>query len=446
MEIKYYKDAKHNYLIVDVNINDDNLFQYRMLENNEIEGLLPFSLRNMDGQYKLYYEMDSKQSIKNKYIRQKMDYEKLKSFLGDFIQTAKNLGDYLLDPGHIVLSPETIFEEFSSGKYYFTYDPSIEKMFDRSFIESLMEYVEMKDDRAQDLLYKLLDSFYDEGVIDYNYLKSLISVDDQKIQDKDCYEDNRIVTATDINDFENDYKDEDFTEDKADVEKKKKIRLPINGNIVMGILFAIVAGILWYFRYAYNLTYEENLLDIAVFMVSVMMSLTSFLLFIRKSDKCHLKNQTSKEKSGNNIIPEIAENRVEKAKEYRRIAEKKYEDFPEYDEEGEETVMLSLDFGKQTHKLYAIDDTEHESISLGKLPIVIGKLASCSDVVIKDKTISRMHARIYKPEPGNDNVWIQDLNSTNGTFINGRRMMPNEKIKLCEDDEISFGKCVFAYR
>ena len=45
-----------------------------------------------------------------------------------------------------------------------------------------------------------------------------------------------------------------------------------------------------------------------------------------------------------------------------------------------------------------------------------------------------------------DTLWIQDLNSTNGTYVNGRKLMPNEKVELCEDDEVVFGKCVFAFR
>ena len=206
----------------------------------------------------------------------------------------------------------------------------------------------------------------------------------------------------------------------------------------MAALFAIIAGALWYLRYAYILTYEENILDIAVFMISIMMSLACFIMQLRKNDRVFGRNKkyTKVEKA-----EEI------KAEEYERPAMNTITELPdEDDEENEETVLLGLDFGGKIHKLYAEEGTGIENIGLRELPIVIGKLSSCADAIIKDKSVSRMHARIFKMDKKSDALWIQDLNSTNGTYVNGRKLMPNEKVELSEDDEVAFGKCVFAYR
>ena len=45
-----------------------------------------------------------------------------------------------------------------------------------------------------------------------------------------------------------------------------------------------------------------------------------------------------------------------------------------------------------------------------------------------------------------DTVYIQDLNSTNGTFHNGARLGTNEILPIYAEDEIRIGKCVFVYQ
>lgn len=54
--------------------------------------------------------------------------------------------------------------------------------------------------------------------------------------------------------------------------------------------------------------------------------------------------------------------------------------------------------------------------------IKIGK-APDNDVVINDPHVSRYHAQLVRTE--NDTWIIEDLNSTNGTFVNGDQVMKN---------------------
>lgn len=56
-----------------------------------------------------------------------------------------------------------------------------------------------------------------------------------------------------------------------------------------------------------------------------------------------------------------------------------------------------------------------------------------NDVVIKDKTISRKHASI---EVEGSEFWLEDLNSTNGVFVNNRKI---KKVKVDHKDQIVFG-------
>ncbi len=66
-----------------------------------------------------------------------------------------------------------------------------------------------------------------------------------------------------------------------------------------------------------------------------------------------------------------------------------------------------------------------------------------SDLVLLDYSASRVHARIVQE---NEVFYLEDLNSTNGTYKNGLRMQPYEKRKLESGDELKFGKTEYIYR
>jgi len=58
--------------------------------------------------------------------------------------------------------------------------------------------------------------------------------------------------------------------------------------------------------------------------------------------------------------------------------------------------------------------------------IKIGK-ASINDIIIKDSTVSREHLEIFIDD--DKNVFITDLGSTNGTYVNGIRIDKSVKLE-----------------
>ena len=57
-----------------------------------------------------------------------------------------------------------------------------------------------------------------------------------------------------------------------------------------------------------------------------------------------------------------------------------------------------------------------------------------NDLVIKDDTtISRNHAEIFQDDEGN--IFLTDLNSSNGTFVNGNKFFPFIKYLPKSDDK-----------
>ena len=62
--------------------------------------------------------------------------------------------------------------------------------------------------------------------------------------------------------------------------------------------------------------------------------------------------------------------------------------------------------------------SDGRSFALGDRPLVVGRNPDV-DVVINDSNVSRRHAEFWRTSDG---VAVRDLQSTNGTFVNGHRI------------------------
>jgi len=81
-------------------------------------------------------------------------------------------------------------------------------------------------------------------------------------------------------------------------------------------------------------------------------------------------------------------------------------------------------------------DSDAEELTFDKAEISIGRLDSC-DLPLQKGSVSKNHAKLVERE---GRVILVDLRSTNGTFVNGRRLAGPQVVK--PDDEISIGDYV----
>lgn len=66
-------------------------------------------------------------------------------------------------------------------------------------------------------------------------------------------------------------------------------------------------------------------------------------------------------------------------------------------------------------------------------PLIVGRSREC-DVVVGEETVSRVHAELRH---GDDDAWIvRDLDSTNGTWLNGSRV---REARVSRGDVLSLG-------
>src|SRR5947208_13561519 len=89
--------------------------------------------------------------------------------------------------------------------------------------------------------------------------------------------------------------------------------------------------------------------------------------------------------------------------------------------------------------IYPTGPSMGQRYPMGEAPLVVGRGEDC-DIRIQDHSVSRKHARV---EPTNDGVFVSDLMSTNGTFVNDRLI---EGSSLLHDgDYLRIGNCIYRF-
>src|ERR1051326_7800122 len=74
--------------------------------------------------------------------------------------------------------------------------------------------------------------------------------------------------------------------------------------------------------------------------------------------------------------------------------------------------------------------------------IILGRNHDCP-ICLTGKQVSRRHAQIVHKSDG---YYLEDLASSNGTFINGHRLAPHSPVILGEHDTFQIGPYLFAVR
>lgn len=98
-------------------------------------------------------------------------------------------------------------------------------------------------------------------------------------------------------------------------------------------------------------------------------------------------------------------------------------------------VRAAAEIGRMMPMRVAVDfsDLSGNRSYEGRPPFEVGRGREL-DVVLHDPEVSRRHARF---ESRNGIVYVDDLKSSNGTFLNGRRV--TEAIEIREGDAVDVG-------
>jgi hypothetical protein len=82
-------------------------------------------------------------------------------------------------------------------------------------------------------------------------------------------------------------------------------------------------------------------------------------------------------------------------------------------------------------RLMAVNAPEDIVFTISKAEFVIGKSAAADGAVTYSTTVSRAHCKIISEDSG---FYVMDLNSKNGTFLNGKRLPADNRFPLAGGD------------
>ena len=101
---------------------------------------------------------------------------------------------------------------------------------------------------------------------------------------------------------------------------------------------------------------------------------------------------------------------------------------------GDSNLIIDEVANESQIRLICNADQKNESILIQKDYFVLGKSETqCDSAILSSPNVSRKHCALSREIDG---WYVQDLDSTNGTYINGTRVMNGEKLPVHHGDEI----------
>ncbi|MGJ7922733.1 DUF6382 domain-containing protein [Neobacillus sp. LXY-4] len=111
-------------------------------------------------------------------------------------------------------------------------------------------------------------------------------------------------------------------------------------------------------------------------------------------------------------------------------------------EEEEGTTMLGV-VGQSTPRPYLLATLLNEKIVITKDVFKIGRDPGQADYVSKNKVVGRVHGVIIM---ANGEYFFEDNSSRNGSYVNGSKVLPYNRIKIKHDDQIKLANEEFIFK
>ncbi len=406
LETEYVRNCNCNYERLHLEEKpQEKRYQYCILSRGGIRHLLPASLRYMDGEAYLYYDISSMQNVQQLFSQRVIKRVWIKDFLWGVRQLHSELDRFLLEDQSIIWSPRQVFQDLEKNDFFFMYVPYYKE--DTGLMELmdfLVEHVDYEDETLVEFVYEMYEQLKQIGA---EYLRKQIHEDwsglerREKTEREECEE--RQMVQEICQTMATQGKEQRFNEEKS--VPKRSLRFFWEGKGK---------------KKREKEDYREKLRQ-----------------RLNGVEQLAVCEETVYESANPLQTKQLRESSVLSTEDRTEIT---YGEAGGEEEYGK-TIYIEESVARKEPALYRPDG--ELVMQLEVLPFVVGKKKENVNLAINDYSVSRVHAKITREEGV---YYIEDLNSTNGTFKNGLRLQPYEKRRLEKGDELKFGKTEYVYR
>ncbi len=430
MNLSYRKILNKSRLILsDFNIqNFDSDYMLKMLINNDIEGLLPAELNMINSLPSLCYDITSKHSLASFIENKKVDYSLLSSILNHLHNLCEVLNQYMLDSSYILLSPEVIFLNPESKTPYFCYCPIAEDNTDYSLsdqLKTLLDFVIAKLDYSDSECVALAYTLHKKCSGNLFSPSDLICGGSTPKTDIP-----KVTNLPDENTCNNEIINVSESDEPIPEIPFRVFGLPVRFAAIP--ILIIISGIIL-ISFATYLHFIKKCISSQLFIVISLLSPVIFLLcFPYFNNKRKYYNYLYNDNETDKPL-------INKTKSEYVCNDAKKDSIMEIGD----TVLINHQPKKNSpHLIYSGNDFTQD-IHLDTFPFTIGKIPDSASFIIENSLISRIHARFYFKD---NCYYVEDMNSSNGTYVNDILISPHTMTEITDGDFITFAHLTYIFK
>lgn len=408
MEVRYRNDLYGNYMLIEIPISvGAGQYAFKMLEKNKIPGVLFCKERMEDGKAYWHVDISKKKNLIQEYKEKEMQLEDMIVIFQQMIPILEELRTYLLSENMVVMDPEYMFRDLEAESLYLLILPwNTEERSLQKLAEFFLEKINHKDENAVNAAYQFYRQQSQSQFSLYQFLPVLEKesiLKRQKVKKDNSYREVKSMIELWQEPDERDLEEFHFYEcDKEEFQKNKEIS---KGNV--SVIFLILAVV---FLILGVLPVISTTLRISCIALSFLLFVGFVVIFIRGKRK---------------------------SEKVKCIEEERQLPVQEVNIGMKETVFFDSYESDDYLKLQWKEKGRKKQFILKEFPCTAGKMKEEVSLCISDISVSRIHCRFIERE---NKVCIMDLNSTNGTFLNGLPLKNGEILEIEKNDEILIGK------
>lgn len=424
IQAEYERNISGSYLKLPV--LEENVFDERMLLRRKISGLLPVEKCYVNGGGQYWYCITGKQSLETLCGIRSVGLALLETLLSNLCSQIEILEQNLISTESLQLSPDLIFVSNSNQEFLFLVYPGCKKPMDQSF-RQLMEYIltklDHRDSASVQIAYAIYEKTLEEGYTLADIWSYVLS---QKRNAEPQREDLSLR------------EEQGQTVDAAVDLSKKKIRsekIAGQGSVDKpeGQVHPIGTMHLTKSARAEKIDKFDKIASLRICMDSLRTSIRRRVEELLQDSELFQLMQKLREKLS-----------ARKQKKHPAPVEVVYpEDFAKEDVRKQEhpTICLS-DYRAHPEGMLLYEG--YDGLSNIRLDLPNSKIGSGEEMQIRipKDTISHYHARIEKE--GQD-YYLEDMNSTNGTFVNDAPISYKERRLLKSNDIVRFADARYRF-